>query len=278
VGEAARDSLTASHATRGKDLDVRGLDKVYAARAGEDVVALRDVAFQIRGGEFVTLVGPSGCGKSTLLDILAGLTPKSAGTVRIGGHDVTAGRPLRDVSLIFQKPVLLPWKTALENVYMPANVGTDPAARTRGPQLRARAEELLDLVGLTPFAGKYPWELSGGMQQRVAIARALLLDAAVMCMDEPFAALDEFTREQMHVELLRIWNAQGFTAVFVTHNVFEGAFLSDRVLVMTPRPGRIVAEVEIDLARPREQDMLGSKAFADNVRRIRAAMVEHWNP
>ena len=115
------------------------------------------------------------------------------------------------------------------------------------------------------------------MQQRVAIARALLLEAAVRCMDEPFAALDEFTREQMHVELLRIWDAQGFTGVFVTHNIFESAFLSDRVLVMTPRPGRIVAEVDIDLPRPRTPDMLGSEAFADNVRRVRAAMAEHWS-
>jgi NitT/TauT family transport system ATP-binding protein len=278
VGEATHDPATASSATRGTDVVVRGLDKVYAAQTGEHVVALKDVSLEVRSGEFVTLVGPSGCGKSTLLDILAGLIEKTAGTVRIDGRDVTAGQPSRHVSLIFQKPVLLPWKTAVENVYMPARVGEDPPAKRRGRELRNRAEELLELVGLGAFAGKYSWELSGGMQQRVAIARALLLEAAVMCMDEPFAALDEFTREQMHVELLRIWDAQGFTAVFVTHNIFESAFLSDRVLVMTPRPGRIVAEVDIDLPRPRNQDMLGSEAFADNVRRIRAAMTAHWNP
>jgi NitT/TauT family transport system ATP-binding protein len=258
------------------DLAVRGLDKVYAAHAGEHVVALQDVSLKVRSGEFVSLVGPSGCGKSTLLDIFAGLTPVTAGTVRIGGEEVAAGQPSAHVSLVFQKSVLLPWKTAAENVFMPANVGERPPAKQRGRELRGRVDELLELVGLGAFAQKYPWELSGGMQQRVAIARALLLDAAVMCMDEPFAALDEFTREQMHVELLRIWEAQGFTGVFVTHNIFESAFLSDRVLVMTPRPGRIVAEVDIDLPRPRTPDMLGSEAFADNVRRVRAAMAAHW--
>lgn len=148
--------------------------------------------------------------------------------------------------------------------------------RTRGEELRSHARDLLKLVGLERFSEKYPWELSGGMQQRVAIARALLLETEVMCMDEPFAALDEFTREQMHLELLRLWQQQGFTTVFVTHNIFESAFLSNRVLVMTPRPGRIVAEVEIDLPRPRTRDMIGSAGFTDNVRRIRLAMAEHW--
>ncbi|MPZ54877.1 MAG: ATP-binding cassette domain-containing protein, partial [Acidimicrobiia bacterium] len=176
----------------------------------------------------------------------------------------------------FQKPVLLPWKTAFQNVLMPAELGDDPPARANGESLRSRAHDLLELVGLNQFEEKYPWELSGGMQQRVAIARALLLETEVLCMDEPFAALDEFTREQMHLELLKLWEQQGFTGVFVTHNIYESAFLSDRVLVMTPRPGRITAEVTIDLPRPRTKKMIGTPGFTDNIRRIRDVMEEYW--
>jgi NitT/TauT family transport system ATP-binding protein len=258
------------------DVTIRDLGKVYSSRGGEDVVALDGVNADIASGEFVTLVGPSGCGKSTLLDIVAGLIPESSGSVSFGnGGAETAGSTR--VGLVFQKPVLLPWRTAVENVYLPAQLGTEPLGRSQGTQLRERADELLELVGLGHFAEKYPWELSGGMQQRVSIARALLLDAEVMCMDEPFAALDEFTREQMHVELLRVWERQGFTGIFVTHNIFESAFLSDRVLVMTPRPGRVVAEVSIDLPRPRDKGMIGTVGFSENVRRIRDVMSEHWN-
>lgn len=258
----------------GLQVQIRDLGKVYSSRGG-DVVALKDVSTTIQSGEFVTLVGPSGCGKSTLLDIVAGLVPKTSGEVVFGegpGSGVSQGR----VGLVFQKPVLLPWRTAFENVYLPAQLGQEPPAKGQGTGLKERAGLLLDLVGLTPFADKYPWELSGGMQQRVSIARALLLEARVMCMDEPFAALDEFTREQMHIELLRVWERQGFTGIFVTHNIFESAFLSDRVLIMTPRPGKVVAEVKIDLPRPREKDMIGTGAFTENVRRIRDAMGEHW--
>jgi NitT/TauT family transport system ATP-binding protein len=258
------------------DIEVRDLDKVYSSRTGEDVVALQGVSATFRSGEFVTLVGPSGCGKSTLLDIVAGLTPRSGGSVRFAGQEAGERDVDPRVGLVFQKPVLLPWRTAAENVYVPAQLGPEPAEKANADGLRRRAGELLEMMGLSDFAGKYPWELSGGMQQRVAIARALLLEAEVMCLDEPFAALDEFTREQMHVELLRLWEAQGFTAVFVTHNIFESAFLSDRVLVMTPRPGRIVAEVEIDLPRPRTKEMIGTVEFSENVRRIRDVMSEHW--
>ncbi|HEX7099294.1 MAG TPA: ABC transporter ATP-binding protein [Acidimicrobiia bacterium] len=254
------------------EVTIDNLGKVYTSRGGEEVVALREVSTSIRSGEFVTLVGPSGCGKTTLLDIVAGLTPATVGEVRFGSN----GGQHR-VGLVFQRPVLLPWRTAEENVYLPAQVGTEPPAGEDAGELRRRARELLDLVGLGRFAEKYPWELSGGMQQRVAIARALLLEAHVMCLDEPFAALDEFTREQMHLELLRIWEQQGFTAIFVTHNIFESVFLSDRVLVMTPRPGRVVAEVEIDLPRPREKEMIGTDVFGANVRKIRDVMAEHWS-
>ena len=258
------------------EVTIRGLGQVYSARGGGDVVALEDVSATIGSGEFVTLVGPSGCGKSTLLDIIAGLIPRSSGQVMLDGIDVDNGRPSSRVGLVFQKPVLLPWRTAIENVYLPAQLGENPASRANQGELRHRANELLDLVGLAAFTEKYPWELSGGMQHRVSIARALLLEAQVMCMDEPFAALDEFTREQMHVELLKLWQEQGFTGIFVTHNIFESAFLSDRVLVMTPSPGKVVAEVSIDLPRPRTKDMIGTAGFTDNVRRIRDVMAEHW--
>ena len=254
---------------------IRDLGKVYSARGGGDVVALQGVDAIIKSGEFVSLVGPSGCGKSTLLDIISGLTPETTGEVVFGdGAEGQAGP--RRVGLVFQKPVLLPWRTALENIYLPAQLGKEPPERTESQQLKAKARELLELVALDKFSEKYPWELSGGMQQRVSIARALLLDAEVMCLDEPFASLDEFTREQMHVELLRIWEQQGFTGIFVTHNIFESAFLSSRVLVMTPRPGRVVAEVPIDLPRPRTKDLIGTSGFTENVRRIREAMAEHW--
>jgi NitT/TauT family transport system ATP-binding protein len=258
------------------EVTIRDLGKVYSSRGGEDVVALEGVSADIASGEFVTLVGPSGCGKSTLLDILAGLIPPTSGSVSFGAG-AAAMTDSTTVGLVFQKPVLLPWRTAVENVYLPAQLGIEPPGRSDGTQLRQRADELLELVGLGPFAEKYPWELSGGMQQRVSIARALLLDAEVMCMDEPFAALDEFTREQMHVELLRVWERQGFTGIFVTHNIFESAFLSDRVLVMTPRPGKVVAEVSINLPRPRDKGMIGTVGFSENVRRIRDVMSEHWS-
>jgi NitT/TauT family transport system ATP-binding protein len=258
------------------DVSIRDLGKIYTSRGGGQVVALQDVTTTIHRGEFVTLVGPSGCGKSTLLDIIAGLTPKSSGEVTLGGAHVQYGRPSQAVGLVFQKPVLLPWRTALENVYLPAQLGEAPASRSLESELKARAAGLLELVGLGSFIEKYPWELSGGMQHRVSIARALLLEAEVMCMDEPFAALDEFTREQMHVELLKLWNEKEFTGIFVTHNIFESAFLSDRVLVMTPRPGKIVAEVDIDLPRPRTKEMIGTSGFSENVRRIRDVMAEHW--
>ncbi|MPZ62766.1 MAG: ATP-binding cassette domain-containing protein [Propionibacteriales bacterium] len=258
------------------DISVRDLQKVYVTHTGEEVVALQDVSAEVGSGEFVSLVGPSGCGKSTLLDIVSGLTQRSGGDVTIDGRGVSEGAATRHVGLIFQKPVLLPWRTTFENVYLPAQLGREPAGRGRGDALRQRARDLLELVELGPFAEKYPWELSGGMQQRVAIARALLLEARVMCMDEPFAALDEFTREQMHLELLNLWHAQGFTAIFVTHNIFEAVFLSDRVLVMTPRPGKVVAEVEVDLPRPRTSEMIGSDRFGENIRGVRSVMQEHW--
>ncbi len=193
----------------------------------------------------MTIVGRSGCGKSTLLRILAGLIPASAGSVSIGGSEVAS--PRRDVGFVFQRPALLPWRTVLENVLLPVELAGGGRA-----EARARALELLELVGLAGFEGRQPWELSGGMQQRVAMCRSLVSDPAVLLMDEPFAALDALTREDLSLELQRIWSEHRKTIVFVTHSIQEAVVLSDRVIVLTPRPGRIAREIRIDAPRPRD--------------------------
>ena len=256
-------------------IEIRNLSKTYIGRGESAVHALHDISMTVADGEFVTLVGPSGCGKSTLLDIINGLIPRTSGSAIVNGRD--AGAQPEGMGVVFQKPILLDWKTVTENVYLPATVGRPPAERSDSGLLRRRTTELLEMVGLTQFADRYPWELSGGMQARVAIARALLLETKVLSMDEPFAALDEFTREQMHMELLRLWEQQQFTTVFVTHNIYEAVFLSDRVLVMTPRPGRIVEDVRTTLGRPRRREMIGSSEFSEDLRRVRSAMATYWN-
>ncbi|KAA9381540.1 ABC transporter ATP-binding protein [Microbispora amethystogenes] len=243
-------------------IDVRGLQKIYRPRKSEPTHALADVDFAVRKGEFVAVVGPSGCGKTTLLKILAGLVQRSEGTVRISGVDVDG--PKREVGMVFQAPTLLPWRTILENVLVPVEVQKlDKTAH------RKRAVELLDMVGLGGFADKYPNELSGGMQQRAGICRALVHDPAVLLLDEPFGALDAMTREYMNVELLRIWRESRKTAVLVTHSIPEAVFLSDRVIVMTPRPGRIAEIIDIDLDRPRDLSIMASDAAGVYVERIR---------
>jgi NitT/TauT family transport system ATP-binding protein len=254
------------------DISIDRLGKRFDTRSGDTIVALDGVTTSVRSGEFVALLGPSGCGKSTLLDIVAGLQAPTSGALTLG-DGATPERP----GFVFQAPTLLPWRTALENVCLPAEVGAKRAAgRTERAERLAQAQALLTLVGLAGFEHKLPAELSGGMQQRVALARALLLNSTVLCMDEPFSALDEFTREQMHLELLRIWQERRFTTLFVTHNVFEAAFLADRVLVMTPRPGKVVADVRVRLPRPRTRDMIGSEEFAADIREIRASMLTYW--
>jgi len=226
-------------------------------------VALQNIALDIGLGEFVAIVGPSGCGKSTLLRILSGLIPASSGDVWFGGERVDG--PRRDIGIVFQSPVLFPWRTVLENVLLPIDV----QKRDRRRNLD-RARELLDLVKLAEFENRYPAELSGGMQQRVGIARALVHDPAMLLMDEPFGALDAMTREHMNVELQRLWMARSKTVLFITHSISEAVFLADRVVVMTPRPGRIAEILTIDLARERTLDIMNTPAFGDYVRRIRA--------
>ena len=223
-----------------------GVGMTYGAASGP-VEALRDVTLEVGRGELVAVVGPSGCGKSTLLRIVAGLRPPTAGTVAVDGRPVT--RPIPAVGMVFQSPVLLKWRTVRDNVLLAAELaGLPPVAH------RARAEALLALVGLGDFADKRPRELSGGMQQRVSLCRALLLDPPLLLMDEPFGALDAMTRDELNLELLRIWGEGSRarkTIVFVTHSIAEAAFLADRVVVMTPRPGRIACTVAVPLPRPR---------------------------
>jgi NitT/TauT family transport system ATP-binding protein len=224
---------------------------------GGDFTALERISLSIARGEFVSLVGPSGCGKSTLLRIISGLLAPTDGSVSIGGEAPATARAARAFGFVFQDPVLLPWRSALENVELPALVARQGSKAER----RARARELLELVGLADFAGATPTRLSGGMQRRVGIARALVLDPSILLLDEPFGALDEITRQKMNSELLRIWSERQTTALLVTHNVGEAVYLSDRVFVMAARPGRIVAEVEIDLPRPRTLDLLEEERF-----------------
>lgn len=249
-------------------IEGQNLTKVYAT-ATAPLLALSNVSFTVEEGEFVSLVGPSGCGKSTLLSILGGLEDSSNGTLILGGreHD----RPRADIGMMFQTSVLFPWRTVRENVLLPGIVlGLDKNDQAR------RCDELLEMVGLDGFGDRYPGELSGGMRQRVGLARLLAHDPRVLLMDEPFGALDEFTRETMNVELLRIWEATRKTVVFVTHNIGEAVFLSDRVFVMTPRPGRLEGIIEVDLPRPRRTETMRGARYTELVFEIRRMLgVDH---
>jgi NitT/TauT family transport system ATP-binding protein len=253
------------------DIEFDTVGKSYTTRGGGEIRALEGVSASIPSGSFVSLVGPSGCGKTTLLDMLLGVHEPSSGRILLDGRprDSAHERP----GVVLQAPTLLPWRTVRSNVLLPAECGPRPAGRGAGRRaLEARAQSLLELVHIGDFGSRYPWELSGGMQQRVAIARALLLKSSLMCFDEPFSALDEFTRESLNTELQRVWMQEHFTAVFVTHNIQEAVLLSDRVLVMAPRPGRVIADVEIDLPRPRGIEELANPAFGEYVLEIRDAL------
>ena len=225
------------------------------------------IDLSVAAGEFVSLIGPSGCGKSTLLRIIGDLTSPTSGSVTVNGKPAPRARLDRDYGMVFQAPVLFDWRTVQGNVELPLEVsGTPRAERTR------RAQDYLRLVELSDFAGHYPWQLSGGMQQRVAIARALAVDPAILLMDEPFGALDEMTRERMNLELLKIWDRTGTTIVFVTHSIAEAVFLSTRVVVMSPRPGRISAVIDIDLPRERNTDTREMDRYFRLVTEVREAL------
>jgi NitT/TauT family transport system ATP-binding protein len=242
-------------------IHVDGVAKTYRTADGP-VESLRPVSFDLRDGEFMAVVGPSGCGKSTLLKMMAGLLPVSAGSIAIGGKPVDG--PPDDVGIVFQSPVLLAWRSVLDNVMLQIDMRKLPRAKYLG-----RAHDLLRFVGLSDFERKYPWQLSGGMQQRASICRALVHDPAVLLMDEPFGALDAMTREKMNLELQRIWYETKKTVMFITHSIPEAVFLSDRVLVMTERPGAIAAIYDVPLARPRSLDVMGDREFVALAQTIR---------
>jgi len=225
--------------------------------------ALEQFNTEMAKGEFVSILGPSGCGKSTLLKVAAGLLAPSSGIVELSGEPITG--PRRDVGIVFQQPTLLKWQTVLDNVLLPI--------RTLGMDIekgRARARDLLRLVELENFERHYPHELSGGMQQRVGIARGLVHDPSLLLMDEPFAALDAMTRENMMIELQRIWMETRKSVIFITHSIPEAVFLSSRVLVLSPRPAKILKDVTIDLPLPRTQETLGSARFSELCSELRA--------
>jgi NitT/TauT family transport system ATP-binding protein len=260
-------AVPAVHASQGQPLvSITKLQKRYRTSDGREVQALTDIDLTIDPGSFVTIVGPSGCGKSTLLRILCGILDRTSGGVQIRERNVDG--PSREFGIVFQAPVLLPWRTVLANVLVPSEIqGLDIAVVTD------RARNLLAMAGLAGFEDRYPGELSGGMQQRVGICRALVHEPTILLMDEPFGALDAMTREVMNLELLRIWREQRITILLVTHSIPEAVFLADKVVVMTPRPGRIAEVIAVDLPRPRTLDMFNTAEFGRYVSTIR----RHFN-
>ena len=265
--QAQRDDRAMPPAADGVVVDIRGVNKVFGTGSGQRVEALRDVSLSIGAGEFVSLIGPSGCGKSTLLRLIGDLTSPTDGTVTVNGKPAPKARLDRDYGIVFQAPVLFDWRTVEKNVQLPLEVsGIGKAER------QSRARETLELVELTQFAEHRPWQLSGGMQQRVSIARALAGRPRILLMDEPFGALDEMTRERMNLELLRVWDRTGTTIVFVTHSIPEAVFLSTRVVVMSPRPGRITDVIPIDLPRERNIDTRELERYFELVTQVRESL------
>jgi NitT/TauT family transport system ATP-binding protein len=248
---------------------VRGVSMVFPSAAGP-VHALADANLDIYRGEFVSLIGPSGCGKSTLLRLIADVLHPTGGTIEVRGGPPSRARLAREFGFVFQQPGLLLWRSALANVSLPLEVG---GWGTRHTPPR-RPEDLLGLVGLQGFEAAFPRQLSGGMQQRVAIARALVTGPPVLLMDEPFGALDEITRDRLNQELLNIWQATGTTIIFVTHSIPEAVYLSNRVFVFSPRPGRVIEEVRIDLPSPRQQSVKDTPEFSRYTAAVRRALAQ----
>ena len=247
---------------RGNLVEVRDVSRRFRTPQG-DVHALDRITFDVREGEFVSILGPSGCGKSTLVMMIAGLMAPTSGAVFLGGARVE--RPQTRLGIVFQSPVLLAWRTALDNVLLQCEM-RGAVTETH----RARARTLLDGVGLGGFEARYPHELSGGMRQRVSLCRALIHDPPLLLMDEPFGALDALTRDQLTIDLERLRARAGTTVVFITHSITEAVFLSDRIVVMTPRPGRIDAVIDVDLPRPRRLAIREDSRFAGYTRQISA--------
>jgi NitT/TauT family transport system ATP-binding protein len=232
---------------------------------GEPVIALERVDMQVPAGQFASIIGPSGCGKSTLLRLVADVMKPHAGTITLGGDTPRAARHAHSLGFVFQSPTLLPWRSVKQNIELPLDV----VGRGSAKRSTRSSAELIDLVGLTGFQDSLPHQLSGGMQQRVAIARALMLTPDILLLDEPFGALDEITRQRMNLELLRIWSESGTSALLVTHSIAEAVFMSDKVYVMSARPGRITSIIDVPLERPRRLDMMRSPEFFECVNRVR---------
>jgi NitT/TauT family transport system ATP-binding protein len=243
-------------------IHIAALEKWFKTRSGETVNALTNVDLDIREGEFISVVGPSGCGKTTLLRILAGLEIASSGVIQCDGEQVAGPRP--DVGVVFQQATLLPWNTVLTNVLLSPHLKNDKSEKTV-----QRAKDLLAFMGLKDFAQKYPFELSGGMQQRVSICRALMREPRILLMDEPFGALDAMTREAMNMELMRVWSEEKKTVLFITHSIPEAVLLGDRVVVMSPRPGRISEIIDVNIGRPRTLQTMATPRFGEICDRIR---------
>jgi NitT/TauT family transport system ATP-binding protein len=245
-------------------VSVQGVTKAFG-KGG--VVALQDIDLEVRRGDFVSLIGPSGCGKSTLLRIVGDITDPTSGAVTVNGKSARQARADRDYGIVFQAPVLFDWRTVAKNIALPLEMQRWDRARRQ-----ARVSEMIELVELQGFDKHYPWQLSGGMQQRVSIARALAFAPPLLLMDEPFGALDEMTRERLNLELLRIWAETGSSVVFVTHSISEAVFLSTRVAVMSPRPGRVATVVPIDLPQPRTAETREEPRFFELVTEVREAL------
>jgi NitT/TauT family transport system ATP-binding protein len=249
-------------------IQARGLGVTFSSD-GHRTVALTDVDLTIRKGEFVSLIGPSGCGKTTLLRLIADLEHATAGTLTVNGLSAAEARQQRAYGYVFQAPALYPWRTVERNVMLPLEVMRLPRA-----ERQRRAAQVLDLVGLAEFRRRFPWQLSGGMQQRASIARALSFEPNLLLMDEPFGALDEITRDGLTLHLHQLWHRTGLTAVFVTHSVLEAVFLSTRIVVMSSRPGRVVAVIDCDLPVERDLDVRETPRFLAVAHAVRAALRE----
>jgi NitT/TauT family transport system ATP-binding protein len=243
---------------------VSDVSRVFTS-GGTTVTALDHVGFEVQAGNFVSIVGPSGCGKSTLLKIVSGLLAPSSGTVTV--HDEPVRAPLENVGMVFQAPILLKWRSVIGNILLPVEF-----ARLDIPSHTERTRTLIKLVGLEGFAEMYPHQLSGGMQQRVSLCRALVTDPQLLLMDEPFGALDAMTRDELDMELLRIWEERKKTVLFVTHSIQEAVFLSDVVFVMSARPGRLLEQIAINLPRPRSMEMMTDQKFGGYALKIRALL------
>jgi NitT/TauT family transport system ATP-binding protein len=263
TGDQSRANVTS---TARDMISFDGIEKTYGIDAAEEsVTALEDIDVDVEEGEFVSVVGPSGCGKTTLLHLAAGILEPTAGSVEIDGTDVQSPQHKRkEVGLVFQQPVALEWRTVRQNLLLPAQILKENGAiEHEMDYYESRADDLLALTGLEGFGDAYPNELSGGMQQRVTISQALIYEPSVLLMDEPFGSLDAMTKDELNIELLRVWRETRKTILFITHDLDEAVFLSDRIIVLSPRPGQVVDDIRIDLPRPRSEDTRGSERFVE---------------